>query len=72
MMACDTNSSDPLTFQWYKDDVLLPWYGKKNVLQDVEVSSIGKYHCIAASEFQVKHSNDVMFMVTVSCCSLLC
>ena len=51
VVICESNSSSPVNYTWYKDGNLLPAREKEIKIPLVNLSDSGNYSCIIANNF---------------------
>lgn len=63
-ITCDASGSGSITYQWYKDDVLLDGETSKTFsLESITREDSGVYNCIATSEYGETRSDDAALYV---------
>jgi len=62
-LFCNTSASIPLTYQWFKDGILLPDFNSENYTKPFISIDDGSYTCAVNNSFQSLTSPD--FNVTV-------
>ncbi|XP_066920779.1 hemicentin-1-like [Clytia hemisphaerica] len=63
-LICSTHaSSKDIEYTWYKDGRVLPWNGRENFLQSVDVNEQGEYKCSADDGRQKKISTVIQLTV---------
>lgn len=66
VMSCDAVTSKKLTYQWFKDDILLPDLSRVIIKNDVKRGSSGNYRCNARHDIIGNKSSEPM-AVSVHC-----
>ena len=63
ILYCAAESSDVISYAWYKNSVKLQWKQEKRIINNVQRNDNGTYYCVISNALGQRFSEEVVLTV---------